>query len=168
MGLGDVTLNIAFFTRSDVIKPCRARFSIRASLEEPEDRQAMVMLLRAGVKTTLPMLLYNTARGDVERVARRKASMATRAVMQMVLVGREKGILIDGFSRYGKVCSKDAGTGGESASTRREIEERRTFVTRHEEGLGSSASELRACIKLRQPLSITAEDVEIRSASIHS
>lgn len=36
------TASIAFWTRSDVIRPLLARFLIRAEFEEPEDIQAMV------------------------------------------------------------------------------------------------------------------------------
>ena len=37
-----VTLSIAFLTLSDLIRPFSARFAMRAALEEPEDRQAIV------------------------------------------------------------------------------------------------------------------------------
>ena len=39
---GERTDNMAFFTRSDFMRPLFARFLIRAAFEEPEDIQAMV------------------------------------------------------------------------------------------------------------------------------
>jgi len=38
---GECTFNMAFLTRSEVMRPLLARFLIRAALEEPEDIQAI-------------------------------------------------------------------------------------------------------------------------------
>lgn len=48
VGWVECTPCIACLTRDEIIKPWRARFSIKASFVAPEDRQAMVKLLRAG------------------------------------------------------------------------------------------------------------------------
>ena len=51
------TPSIAFLTLSELIKPLLAKFSIKASLEVPEDLHAMLMLLRAAVEAWLPILM---------------------------------------------------------------------------------------------------------------
>lgn len=48
MGVGDGrkwgrTANMAFLTRSEVMRPLLVRFLIRAAFEEPEDIQAMLV-----------------------------------------------------------------------------------------------------------------------------
>jgi hypothetical protein len=49
------------------MRPLLARFSIRASFEAPEDRHAILMLLRAVADAALPILGGGGVRGGVWR-----------------------------------------------------------------------------------------------------
>ena len=79
---------MACFTREECIKPWFARFSINASLEAPDDRHAMLTLLRAVVVTWFPILFellnrFGNRRPTVN--ADTRASKAASVILEFVL-----------------------------------------------------------------------------------
>lgn len=78
------TLFMAFWTRSEVIRPFEARLSIRASFEAPELRQAMLMCLAAGRAVDARLLLLLADRIDWKSLGTANAAtMVTRVAMRV-------------------------------------------------------------------------------------
>lgn len=75
------TPSIAFFTRSEVMRPFAARLFTRAALVEPELRQAM---LRAPLRATPPRCLKMTWMHNVAMIAMSSRESRSRATVVKV------------------------------------------------------------------------------------